>query len=93
VTSATQSPLARARDVLRAATLPDKLRLLGKDDVGDYAVDSARLIYYDGRRTTFLSRDVTPEILATSLAYIIKVRRKSIKNEAKAKLGILGDGG
>jgi len=88
VTSATQSALDRARDVLRAATLPDKLRLLGKGDVGSYAVDSARLLYYDGRRTTFLSKDVTPDILAASLAYIIKVRTKTLKDEASAKLGI-----
>lgn len=88
MTSAIQSPLERARDVLRAATLPDKLRLLGQEEVGNYAVDSARLLYYDGRQTVFLSKEVTPAVLAESLQYIIKVRTKPIKDEASVRLGI-----
>ncbi|MBN2494091.1 MAG: DUF1963 domain-containing protein [Deltaproteobacteria bacterium] len=81
------SILSKARDLVRQAVLPEEIRKLGEDDIGSFAVDEARLLYHDGRRTLFLREEVSPEVLARSLAYNVALKTRSIEHEHRVPLG------
>ena len=72
--------LEQARDVVRRHAVPDALRRLGEDDEW--------LPYYDGVGTSFLQSDVTPDVLARSLHYMIKLKSTGVRDESEVPLGV-----
>jgi uncharacterized protein DUF1963 len=81
------SRITQARELIRRAALPDGLRAFGQQDVGRYAIDEARLLYYDGDGTRFLATELTPDVLAQSLHYTIRLNTRAIPDESAVPLG------
>jgi hypothetical protein len=81
------SKLEQARELVRRTPLPEKLRTLGHDDVGRYAIEDARLLYYDGEGTRFLASELTPEVLAQSLHYVVRLDTRELTDESTVRLG------
>lgn len=79
--------LEQARDLVRRAVLPDRLRDMGRGNVGRLAVEDAGLTYYDGTGTRFLTGELTPEVLARSLHYVVKLSTRAIDDGATVPLG------
>lgn len=79
--------LERAREVVRGYELPAALRAYGQPDVGRYADPDASLLYYDGQRTQFLVGEVTAEVLAQSLLYVVDFDLTPVDDEATVPLG------
>jgi hypothetical protein len=79
--------LEQAREIVRRSALPDDLRRRGETEIGSYVVDDARLMYYDGTGTQFLSSELTADVLARSLQYVVRLKTKGIKDEATVPLG------
>jgi hypothetical protein len=81
------SKLDDARALIREFPLPEELKKMGEEDVGDYADENARLPYYNGESTTFLTKEVSGDVLAQSLSYLIKLNTKAVADEQAVPLG------
>lgn len=82
------SKLQVAKDVVRGSAIPDALRKYGEDEVGSYAVDEARCLYYANGMSRFLTGEVTPDVLADCLHYVIDLDTKRIGGEGEVSLGV-----
>jgi hypothetical protein len=60
---------------------------MGHNDVGRFAVKNARLMYYDGVGTRYLASELTPELLARSLHYVIRLNTRAVTDESAVPLG------
>jgi Domain of unknown function (DUF1963) len=80
--------LEQAREIVRRCALPDELRRRGETEIGSYLVPEARLQYYDGTATQFLTTELTAQVLARSLQYVIRLKRRRIKDEESVPLGV-----
>ena len=65
--------LDAARELLRESTVPDALRVLGEDEVGSYAVDEARLLYFAEGATQFLCEELDAALLARTLHVFVEL--------------------
>jgi hypothetical protein len=80
------SRIEKAREIIRASELPEELRTLGEEEIGDYADEQTRLLYWDGG-TQFLRDEVSPDVLARSLSTIVRVKASTVADESAIKLG------
>lgn len=82
------SKLEQARQLVSRASIPRELARMGEDEIGNYAVDEARLLYFNGDRTLFLTEEVSPTVLAASLAYTIELNTEEVTDEHAVPLGV-----
>jgi uncharacterized protein YwqG len=66
--------LEQARQIIRELTLSDDLKKLGEEDIGSYADDDTRFYYFDGMGSRCHNDELTSDVLAKSLHYIIDIR-------------------
>jgi hypothetical protein len=71
--------IEQARDLVRQRRLPRTLRRVGEEDDG--------LSYYDGFGTDELDTEVTSDVLARSLHYMIRLKLTSVSDEFELPLG------
>lgn len=79
--------LEQARAVVRGHPIPDALRRLGEEDLGSYGDEDGRLFYFNGSGTVLLRAELTPEVLAQSLHYMVKLKLRTIPDEYRVPLG------
>lgn len=79
--------LEQARQLVRAATLPEPLRRIGENDIGSFADEEARALYHDSGGTWFVTGELTPDVLAESLHYVVRVATRAVADESAVPLG------
>jgi hypothetical protein len=81
------SKLAEARKLVASCSTTEKMKNFGVDNIGTYADENARLMYYTGYSTVFLDKELSGKVLAKSLQYVLDIKLTRIKDEKKVKLG------
>jgi uncharacterized protein YwqG len=80
------SHLNEARDYVRSQRLTDDLMNFGINEVGNYADQQARGLYFNGSKTLPFYQ-LSPEILSKSLNYLINTNENQILDETEIPLG------
>jgi len=79
--------LAKARKLVADYPITEELKQFGQDNIGTYAEENTRLLYYNGIGTKFLVEELSCKVLAESLHYFIGIDEQEIKKDEQIKLG------